>query len=203
MRKLLFTLSIILFTQYTFSQFENYRITNIGLISNIDINGVENAITVPEGKVWKIISGLNLKITDQDGDEVETYRTDMVGHNYDNLNNLNNLIIPEGFNLYSITNSSLAELVNWIEYDLSQQALSYTVPKIDKKPTLFPNPTSSLLSLNSDKEYDIEVYDMVGNKVMSLKGNKIDMSNLSSAIYIVKAFDKLENKEVSYKVVKN
>ncbi len=38
---------------------------------------------------------------------------------------------------------------------------------------------------------------------MSLKGNKIDMSNLSSAIYIVKAFDKLENKEVSYKVVKN
>ena len=71
------------------------------------------------------------------------------------------------------------------------------------RPTLYPNPTSSLLALNSDKEYDIEVYDMAGNKVMALTGNTIDMSHLSSATYIVKALDKVENKEVSYKVVKN
>ena len=70
-------------------------------------------------------------------------------------------------------------------------------------PTLYPNPTSSLLALNSDKEYDIEVYDMAGNKVMALTGNTIDMSHLSSATYIVKALDKVENEEVSYKVVKN
>ena len=67
----------------------------------------------------------------------------------------------------------------------------------------YPNPTSSLLALNSDKEYDIEVYDMAGNKVMALTGNTIDMSHLSSATYIVKALDKVENEEVSYKVVKN
>ncbi len=67
----------------------------------------------------------------------------------------------------------------------------------------YPNPTSSLLALNSDKEYDIEVYDMAGNKVMALTGNTIDMSHLSSATYIVKALDKVENQEVSYKVVKN
>jgi hypothetical protein len=59
------------------------------------------------------------------------------------------------------------------------------------------------LALNSDKEYDIEVYDMAGNKVMGLTGNTIDMSHLSSATYIVKAIDKVENEEVSYKVVKN
>jgi hypothetical protein len=70
-------------------------------------------------------------------------------------------------------------------------------------PVLFPNPTSSLLALNSDKDYDIEVYDMAGNKVMALTGNTIDMSHLSSATYIVKALDKVENEEVSYKVVKN
>ena len=70
-------------------------------------------------------------------------------------------------------------------------------------PTLYPNPTSSLLALNSDKEYDIEVYDMAGNKVMALTGNTIDMSHLSSATYIVKALDKVDNEEVSYKVVKN
>jgi hypothetical protein len=67
----------------------------------------------------------------------------------------------------------------------------------------YPNPTSSLLALNSDKDYDIEVYDMVGNKVMALTGNTIDMSHLSSATYIVKALDKVENEEVSYRVVKN
>jgi hypothetical protein len=71
------------------------------------------------------------------------------------------------------------------------------------RPTLYPNPTSSLLALNSDKEYDIEVYDMAGNKVMALTGNTIDMSHLSSATYIVKALDKVKNEEVSYKVVKN
>jgi len=76
-------------------------------------------------------------------------------------------------------------------------------PPINDTPVLFPNPTSSLLALNSDKEYDIEVYDMAGNKVMALTGNTIDMSHLSSATYIVKALDKVENEEVSYKVVKN
>ena len=65
----------------------------------------------------------------------------------------------------------------------------------------YPNPTSSLLALNSDKEYDIEVYDMAGNKVMALTGNTIDMSHLSSATYIVKALDKVQNEEVSYKAV--
>ena len=61
----------------------------------------------------------------------------------------------------------------------------------------------SLLALNSDKEYDIEVYDMLGNKLMALTANTIDMSHLSSATYIVKALDKVDNEEVSYKVVKN
>jgi len=56
--------------------------------------------------------------------------------------------------------------------------------------------------LNSDKQYDIEVYDMLGNKVMELTGNTIDMSHLSSATYTVKAFDKIEQEHLSYKVIK-
>jgi hypothetical protein len=91
---------------------------------------------------------------------------------------------------------------SFVMYDLGAQNLASNVPK-QTTPTLYPNPTSSLLALNSDKEYDIEVYDMAGNKVMVLTGNTIDMSHLSSATYIVKALDKVENEEVSYKVVKN
>ena len=69
--------------------------------------------------------------------------------------------------------------------------------------TIYPNPTKSIVTIQGGKQYDIEVYDMAGNKVMALTGNTIDMSHLSSATYIVKALDKVDNEEVSYKVVKN
>ena len=68
---------------------------------------------------------------------------------------------------------------------------------------VYPNPTTSIVILQGDKEYDIEVYTLQGKKVMVLTGNTIDMSHLSSATYIVKALDKVENEEVSYRVVKN
>ena len=89
----------------------------------------------------------------------------------------------------------------------SQAVLASAYPEIIEnkfnRPTLYPNPTSSLLALNSDKEYDIEVYDMAGNKVMALTGNNINMEHLSTATYIVKATDKSNNEELTYKVVKN
>ena len=67
---------------------------------------------------------------------------------------------------------------------------------------LFPNPTDSKLALNSNKDYELEVYDLSGRKLMQVTGNTLDMSVLSNATYIVKAFDK-ETKEInSYKVVK-
>lgn len=92
-----------------------------------------------------------------------------------------------------------------IEMDITSfnNSLSYIEQPQFENIYFYPNPTSSLLALNSDKQYDIEVFDMAGNKVMALTGNTIDMSHLSSATYIVKALDKAENDEVSYKVVKN
>ena len=69
--------------------------------------------------------------------------------------------------------------------------------------SIYPNPTTSTVTLQGGKQYDIEVYTLQGKKVMALTGNTIDMSHLSSATYIVKALDKVENEEVSYKVVKN
>jgi hypothetical protein len=60
-----------------------------------------------------------------------------------------------------------------------------------------------LQHLKSDKEYNIEVYDILGNKVMELSGNTIDLSHLSRATYIVKAFDKIDQEYLSYKVIKH
>ena len=68
---------------------------------------------------------------------------------------------------------------------------------------IYPNPTTSILTIESNKEYYIEVYDMAGNKVMALTGNSINMAHLSTATYIVKATDKSNNEELTYKVVKN
>ena len=68
---------------------------------------------------------------------------------------------------------------------------------------VYPNPTTSILTIEGNKEYYIEIYDMAGNKVMALTGNNINMEHLSTATYIVKATDKLNNEELIYKVVKN
>ncbi len=69
--------------------------------------------------------------------------------------------------------------------------------------SIFPNPVTSIVALNSDKQYDIEVYDITGNKVMELSGNTINMAHLSTATYIVNAIDKETNEKLSYKVIKN
>ncbi len=76
------------------------------------------------------------------------------------------------------------------------------IKEINNKIELFPNPTNSKIALNSEKNYTIEIYDMQGQIVMKDKGNTIDLSNLSNAVYILKAYDNYEKTTTSYKVVK-
>ena len=183
--------------QSIFAQLENYPITDVGLINNAYFNATDSYLTVPEGKVWKVISGYNIIVRkpNESGFTIASVIGTSGANSYRNY-----MVIPSGYEVYSESNDYS---FNYIEYDITVQQLSHAEPKIDNRPILYPNPTSSLLALNSDKEYDIEVYDMAGNKVMALTGNTIDMSHLSSATYIVKALDKAQNEEVSYKVVKN
>ncbi|WP_296638487.1 T9SS type A sorting domain-containing protein [Polaribacter sp.] len=96
-------------------------------------------------------------------------------------------------------------LINAIEYDIASfnESLSSINPAPLNKVILFPNPTTSKIALNSNKDYEIEIFDMTGNKVMETSGNTIDLSVLSSAIYIVKTLDKMTKETNSYKVVKN
>ena len=70
--------------------------------------------------------------------------------------------IPSGTKFYYETGFYRGKaLLNILEYSLDGNSLSYNEPETIKNnsntPVLFPNPTSSLLALNSDKEYDIEV----------------------------------------------
>ena len=92
-----------------------------------------------------------------------------------------------------------------IEYDILAYNSSLSISSVDlqSSPILFPNPTNTRLSLNSEKDYNIEVFDLTGRKIMEAQGNNLDMSNLSKATYIVKTFDKASKETYSYKVIKN
>ncbi len=207
MKKLL--LLLLIAPMIGFGQALNLPVSNV-----IVVKEYGQIFTVPDGKVWQLMSS---SLYNQANDSFENTTHGQSFPKIDScitfrMSGDNNYISFPDIYGYSVFPSGTELLVNdsicassvytFVEFDLAGQNLASNAPK-QTTPTLYPNPTSSLLALNSDKEYDIEVYDMAGNKVMALTGNTIDMSHLSSATYIVKALDKVENEEVSYKVVKN
>ena len=84
-------------------------------------------------------------------------------------------------------------------------ARGYTMPALDcaaldvsefeiKDISIFPNPaTSSITIKNIKKEYTVEVFNLIGQKVMDSKispnNNQIDVSNISNGAYILKLKD--------------
>ena len=197
----------------------NSQLLNLPLSEVVVINNHNSSYSVPQGKVAQLLSSSKFQSDDdnmlQSGKHANnlnthTPRLDMCISltnilNFDYWNDstiYGNTVIPEYTQINMFDGDCWGSAYTFVVFDLDAQNLASNAPQ-QTTPTLYPNPTSSLLALNSDKEYDIEVYDMAGNKVMALTGNTIDMSHLSSATYIVKALDKVENEEVSYKVVKN
>ena len=86
-------------------------------------------------------------------------------------------------------------------YTRSSTALSIT--DYSNTLTVYPNPTTSILIIEGNIEYQIKVYDLLGNKVLETQGNSINMEHLSTATYIVKVTDKSNKKERTYKILKN
>ena len=103
------------------------------------------------------------------------------------------------------TVNPVGNLYNLILYDEDSfgETLSHDIIGYQPSIMAFPNPTNSELALNSDKQYEIKVFDLNGRKVMETTGNSLDMSILTNATYIVKAFDKESKETNTYKVVKN
>ncbi|MGC6432341.1 MAG: T9SS type A sorting domain-containing protein [Jejuia sp.] len=67
---------------------------------------------------------------------------------------------------------------------------------------IYPNPTSAVVHIEGAKDFEIKVFDILGNKVMQLTGNAVDMTHLATATYILKATDISNNTSRVYKVVK-
>ena len=75
------------------------------------------------------------------------------------------------------------------------------IQPIDEKVILYPNPTKDILKFNTSKTIDkIEIYNLLGKKMnaSNFNNNQIDISNLSSGIYILKLYtnDKVGAKKI-------
>ena len=196
------TLIAICLTTSLFAQLENMSISNVITIKTSDYptNSTEY-LTVPDGKWWVLLNNdsggtFGARFNGYPGFETLPY--------YKGSGFAYSVILTEGTEIYFGPDNFLVQI--W-EYDApSSQTGTLAYEEIEdtlnKGIKLFPNPTTSKIALNSDKDYNIQVFDMVGNKVMETSGNSIDMSLLSSAMYIVKVFDKATKETESYKVVK-
>ena len=194
MKKLLFLFFTLTVSSYTYSQvtsFNNLPISRVLIFDMDNHTTLNTALTVPVGKLWFIQQIKRAgNVVGELGDE-SVYLDE-------------GAVFPEGTKVYTNSTNTYRDM-NIIEYDLDAQtiALNTNDIKLDNKMQLFPNPTNSRLSLNSEKDYNIEVFDLTGRKIMEAQGNNLDMSNLSKATYIVKAFDKASKETYSYKVIRN
>jgi len=200
MKKVLLLLILALtFTGY--SQNSNYPapamvsnpVVDVAIFQDYEANGVENALIVPEGTFATIpFAGSYWSWTFPEYD----------GTAY-SITNEYATILPEGYKFYNSYPGDGAIIIVYLhEYASSESTFSYNEVELDKSVKLFPNPTTSEVALNSEKTYEIEVFDILGNKVMELVGNSINMEHLSNATYIVNALDVESRESLSYKVIK-
>ena len=214
MKKLLFLLLIA-------PMIGNSQMLNLPVSEVVVINSFNSSYTVPQGKIAQLVSSsafnpVNPEIMLQQGgnlnnEKLITPRLDMciilqfVNDYWNRSTIYGNTVLSAGTQIYMSDGDCWNSTYTFVVFDLEAQttALNTNDIKLDNKMQLFPNPTNSRLSLNSEKDYNIEVFDLTGRKIMEAQGNNLDMSNLSKATYIVKTFDKASKETYSYKVIKN
>ncbi|MCK9255898.1 MAG: T9SS type A sorting domain-containing protein, partial [Bacteroidales bacterium] len=76
-------------------------------------------------------------------------------------------------------------------------------PLLDKQIILYPNPTSDKINVQTDLDIaEVYLLDLQGKQLQTSNSKEVDLSKLSSGIYLIKV--KLKNNEVwTRKVIKN
>ena len=204
MKKLILTLLLTSLASYSQTVNLDLPIKNIVPVNFNNHTTEETALTVPADEIW-IIQG-NGGLFYVKPNSFSVVKQNYIG--YSNTNTINDIVfLTEGTKVWiNISSNYINILFNIIEFfapstQTGTLALN-EIKEINNKIELFPNPTNSKIALNSEKNYTIEVYDMQGQIVMKDKGNTVDLSNLSNAVYILKAYDNYEKTTTSYKVVK-
>ena len=68
--------------------------------------------------------------------------------------------------------------------------------------SLFPNPTDGIISIKSDKNYQLEIYSVDGKIILKDNGNNIDISALQNGTYFLKIIQENTNNSASFKILK-
>ncbi len=66
--------------------------------------------------------------------------------------------------------------------------------------SVYPNPISSMLNIDSDKEFFASLYDLTGKKLLNFSTKTFDISQLASGIYYLDII--LEDKRYTKKIIK-
>ncbi len=70
--------------------------------------------------------------------------------------------------------------------------LNVTVNSLDKRVTIYPNPTTGIVTISSENETidKMEILDILGKKILTKSGNsaQIDISEMANGIYIFKIY---------------
>ena len=178
------------------SRYNNYDYTTNDLISS----GLTNYTFDENGFITERLDTA-IQIDFNTGGEVSTpYYKEIYSTILDNNTNFIRMGTP-----YTYNNG------NWEEYVGAEYKSYYYYTKTSSLTQgenslssldLFPNPTNSVLQLNSDISYQMEVYDLIGRKLMEKTGNNIDISSLPNSTYIVKITDLASNETFSKKIIK-
>lgn len=168
-------------------------VSRVLVFNGDDIIGIENAVTVPEGKFWTIKATRGVYKFGFPNQQQEIYEYGITENG-----------IPENFKLYESGSNYTNPFILIYEHNLiTDTSMGYnSFEQFRDKIKLFPNPTTSEVAFNSEKTYEIQVFDILGNKVVELVGNSINMEHLSNATYVVKALDVETQESLSYKVIK-
>lgn len=193
-KNLLF-ISILLFSTLIYAQDYTHAsnpVVDVSIFKSSEIYGIENALTIQEGYF--------VTFSDAQGNFVWAYPDGSIGDPI----YPGNTSLPAGFKIYSDGNVGSGQYLIVYGHEISTTESTFALNEIEdnSRTILFPNPTNSEVALNSEKLYEISVFDLLGNKVMELTGNSINMEHLSNATYIVNALDIATKENLTYKVIK-
>ena len=104
--------------------------------------------------------------------------------------------------LYFTADSSSQGYEIW---KITDSTLSSANSQNHKIVSIFPNPTVDFITvqLESESDFTIEIYDLVGKRVSKYINQKqLDVSNLDSGIYMVKITLTQSNQTTTHKIIK-
>ena len=67
---------------------------------------------------------------------------------------------------------------------------------------IYPNPTNRFINLISDNLLNVELYDLLGKKLLTTHNKKIDLSSFKTGIYLLKVKSTDNGRIETYRLIK-